>query len=317
MGEPFGQGQPVPHLESVASEIPAEVFAEETVPAANETSEEPILAAVAATGLAGMDAVRHSVEPIPAAADESPAQQSTQPTMPTPTQPTPTPVIRTGSNAPTSGAAAPQQGGAQQQSTGPQTGGGMHTAVQLTFSTEIASLQLTPSFKMGALQLKPTSRIVTMRLAPSQNPAPMNLQVTFEIANVQLNGNAIGTVRLTPSQQQRPGVSSSPTFNIAGLSIVSGSDAAPVQLTPSHQAQASVHVTGAFQIATVEFSPSFEIASIVLNSTSKNVTVQLPGAAGSSAESAPVMEVSSVQLGGAGEIGMLQLNPQHGGPKAG
>ena len=30
--------------------------------------------------------------------------------------------------------------------------GGMHTAVQLTLSFEIASLQLTPSFKMGALK---------------------------------------------------------------------------------------------------------------------------------------------------------------------
>ena len=67
--------------------------------------------------------------------------------------------------------------------------GGMHTAVQLTFSFEIASLQLTPSFKMGALQLKPTSKIVTMRLAPSQHPQPaMNLQVTFEIASVQARG---------------------------------------------------------------------------------------------------------------------------------
>ena len=94
----------------------------------------------------------------------------------------------------------------------------MHTAVQLTFSFEIASLQLTPTFKMGALQLKPTSRIVTMRLAPSQHPQPaMNLQVTFEIATVQLNGNALGMIRLTPSQQQRPSIISSPSFNIAGL----------------------------------------------------------------------------------------------------
>ena len=39
-----------------------------------------------------------------------------------------------------------------------------------------------------------------------------------------------------------------------------------------------MHMTAGFQIATVEFSPSFEIASIVLNSTSRTVQVQLPGA---------------------------------------
>ena len=40
----------------------------------------------------------------------------------------------------------------------------MHTAVQLTFSLEIASMQLTPTFKMSGLQLKPTSRVVSMHL---------------------------------------------------------------------------------------------------------------------------------------------------------
>jgi hypothetical protein len=58
-----------------------------------------------------------------------------------------------------------------------QPAGAMHTAVQLTFSLEIASMQLTPTFKMSGLQLKPTSKVVSMRLAPSQDPQPpMNLQ---------------------------------------------------------------------------------------------------------------------------------------------
>lgn len=188
---------------------------------------------------------------------------------------------------------------------------GMQTAVQLTFSFEIASLQLRPNFKMGALQLKPTSKIVTMRLAPSQQPQPaMNLQVTFEIATVQAAGGGIGQIRLTPSQQQRPGVVSSPAFNIAGLQLLSGTDAGAVQLTPSQQGQASVQVTGRFQIATVEFSPSFEIASLVLNATSKSVSVQLPGAGLSSVEGAPVFEIANLQVTGNGQIGMMQLNAQ-------
>ena len=78
----------------------------------------------------------------------------------------------------------------------------------------------------------------------------MNLQVTFEVSAVQLAGNAIGTIRLTPSQQQKPSVLTTPSFAIAGLQLVSGSESAPVQLTPSQQGQTSVHVTAAFQIAT-------------------------------------------------------------------
>src|SRR5436190_1294581 len=297
--EPVAQGQPIPY------QVPA--FSTD-LPMAEITKPEPESRPThLPTGpIAGVGELRHSVESpsfAPQVISTEPlAQQPTTPaTMPQPIQPTPAP-IRT----------APMTGAGPQ----PQPASGMHTAVQLTFSFEIASMQLTPSFKMGALQLKPTSKIVTMRLAPSQQPQPaMNLQVTFEIATVQLAGNTIGVVRLTPSQQQRPSVISSPSFNVAGLQLLSGAESGAVQITPSQQGQASVHVTGRFQIATVEFSPSFEISSIVLNSTSKNVSVQLPGAGPSAVEGAPVFEITNVQLGGNGEIGIMQLNAQGAAPK--
>jgi hypothetical protein len=186
----------------------------------------------------------------------------------------------------------------------------MHTAVHLTFSFEIAALQLTPSFKMGSLQLRPTSRIVSMRLAPSQHPHPiMNLQVTFEIANVQLTGNAIGTIRLTPSHEQRPNVTGPLIFNIAAVQMLSGEQNAGLQLTPG-QGEAAVQVTGRYQIATVEFSPSFEIAALVLKSTSRQGSVQLPGSAESPIETAPVFDIANVQLGANGEIATMQLNAE-------
>ena len=191
---------------------------------------------------------------------------------------------------------------------GPQQAGPMQTAVQLTFTFEIASMQLTPTFKMGALQVRPTSKVVSMRLAPSQQPQPaMNLQVTFEIAKIQPASGALGSIRLTPSQQQRPTPTGSPSFTVAGLQLVPSFESAPVQLTPSGQG-ASVLVTAPFQISTVEFSPSFEIASIVLNSNSKHVLVQLPGPAPAAGEGAPMFEIANLQLTGNGDIGMMQLN---------
>jgi Flp pilus assembly protein TadD len=297
--EPVAQGQPIPYqVPAFSTDLP---MAEITKP-----EQESLSTHLPSGAIAGVGGLRHSVESpsfAPQVISTEPlAQQPTTPaTMPEPTQPTPASAIRT----------APMTGGAPQQ-----PASGMHTAVQLTLSFEIASMQLTPSFKMGALQLKPTSKIVTMRLAPSQQPQPaMNLQVTFEIATVQLAGNSIGMIRLTPSQQQRPSVISSPSFNVAGLQLLSGADSGAVQITPSQQGQASVHVTGRFQIVTVEFSPSFEIASIVLNSTSKNVSVQLPGAGPSAVEGAPVFEIANVQLAGNGEIGIMQLNAQGAAPK--
>ncbi|MFL6589417.1 MAG: hypothetical protein ACJ8M4_04530, partial [Chthoniobacterales bacterium] len=315
--EPVAQGQPIPYqVPAFETESP---MAEITKPEPEELPAHLAQGVVAGASVAGVGALRHSVESPSFApkviSTEPQAQQPTIPaTMPQPNQPTPAPSIRP---SPMMGAGATPQAQPQSQPQGQAPSSGMQTAVQLTFSFEIASLQLTPSFKMGALQLKPTSKIVTMRLAPSQQPQPaMNLQVTFEISSIQAAGGGIGQIRLTPSQQQRPGVITSPAFNIAGLQLLSGAESGAVQLTPSQQGQASVHVTGRFQIATVEFSPSFEIASLVLNSTSKSVSVQLPGAGPSAVEGAPVFEIANVQITGNGDIGMMQLNAQGAAPKA-
>jgi hypothetical protein len=295
--EPIAQGQPIPY------QTPAEI-----------TEPEPeVLPALAPEGffaraaaLAGFGALRPSVESPSLAPDVVPTDPSIQQSTILATMPesTITPSASGIRTTPAAGAPPATVAGAAQ------------SAVQITFSFEIASMQLTSAFKMGALLLKPISKVVAMRLAPSQHPQPaMNLQVTFEVSSVQLAGNALGTIRLTPSQQQKPSVITTPSFAIAGLQLVSGSESAPVQLTPSQQGQTSVHVTAAFQIATVEFSPSFEIASLILNSTSKRVSVQLPGAGPSAIEGAPIFEMTNVQLMGNGDLGMVQLTPSAPAPR--
>lgn len=300
--EPIGQGQPIPYQTSATTpDSPIEVEAEVTK---SETQVPPELAAegffARAAALAGFGALRPAVDTPSFASqvvstDPSTPQSTTPAIMPEPTTPPPAPGIRTAPAVATPAAVVP---------------GAAQSAVQITFSFEIASMQLTSAFKMGTLLLKPISKVVAMRLAPSQQPQPaMNLQVTFEVSSIQLAGNAIGTIRLTPSGQQRPSVLNTPSFAIAGLQLVSGSESAPVQLTPSQQGQTSVHVTAGFQIATVEFSPSFEIASLVLNSTSKRVLVQLPGAGPTTIEGAPIFEMTNVQLTPGGDIGMVQLSP--------
>jgi tetratricopeptide (TPR) repeat protein len=277
--EPIEQGQPVPYQIVVTAEQPAEI-------AAPEEPEIATVAEIAGVGraIAGIGALPEATE-IPTASDEEDfaSQPTTIETMPETLQTPTDPVIRAG---------------------------GMHTAVEITLSCEIASMQLTPAFKVGALQLRPISKVVTMRLASSpQQQAPMNLQANFEIAKIQAASGSLGQLRLNPSQQQRPATLATPSFNISSLQLVSGFESAPLQLTPSHQTQASVHLTAAFQITSVEFSPTFEIAGIILNSTSKTVAVQLPGAGASSVENAPMFEITNVQMASNGEIAMMQLNP--------
>jgi len=283
--EPVGQGQPIPQLTPVMSSEP---YTAETItgPKAERIEVGELRQITEPTVL---DRPTAFTEPVI-------SQPTTSVIMPEPIQIPTASVVRT--SAP---GGAPQPGSIQ-------------TAVQLTFAFEIASMQLTPTFKMGAVQLRPASKIVTMRLASSQHLQPaMNLQVAFEISRIQPSGGTLGSVRLMPSQQQRPTPVGAPSFTVAGLQIVSDFAAAPLQLTPSPQDHTSVHVTAPFQIATVEFSPSFEIASIVLNSSSKQVSVQLPGAG--AVEDAPIFEIANLQLTGTGDIGMMQLHLLGHGPK--
>jgi hypothetical protein len=183
--------------------------------------------------------------------------------------------------------------------------------VELSFSFGIASMQLTPTFRIGALQLRPISNVVTMRLPPSPEPlSAVNLQAFWEIAEFQPILGGFGMVRLAPSQRRRSIIGPPLSFAVAGLKLVSNFEAAPVQVTPSQQAY--VVVSGGFEIAGVDFSPSFELTSIVLNSSAKEVAVQLPGAP--SVDGAVSFEVVHVQLGSSGEIGMMQLSLLDQGP---
>ncbi len=191
-----------------------------------------------------------------------------------------------------------------------------HTPVQLTFSFEIISVQLTPTFKVRALHVRPASKIVTMRLAPSQRPQPeMHPQVAFEIVKIQPADSGLGTVRLIKSPHQRqqpvqqPVAIASPSFEVTALQSVSSSDSpAVVQLAPSEQGQAHVQVTADFQMAKVEFSSCFEITGVILNSTSRHVSVQLAGAAPSAIEEAGLFDIANARLIGSGDSEILELD---------
>jgi Flp pilus assembly protein TadD len=276
------------------TELPVEsITLEDSLP--EEPVPDQIASTVIPTPVLARAATFPSDSPRAASADPVLPQTSTPVIMPETTQTPTAPVTK----APAPPMAKPQQPPAA-----------MQTSVQLTFSFEIAAMQLTPSFKMGALKVRPISKLVTMRLpSPQQPQSALNLQVSFEIAKIQPNAGALGTIRMVPSQQQRPTPGGLPSFAVAGLQVVPNSETAPVQLTPSRQGRASVLITVPFQITTLEFAPSLEIASVILNSNSKQVAVQLPGAGPSPAEGAPMFEIANLDLGEGGEIGMMHLNP--------
>jgi Flp pilus assembly protein TadD len=232
------------------------------------------------------------------------------PVFPQPTIPATMPETTQTPPAPIAKVPAPPVPKPQPQPQAPVPAAGMQTSVQLTFAFEIAAMQLTPSFKMGVLKVRPISKLVTMRLpSPQRAQSPLNLQVAFEVVKIQPIAGSLGTIRVVPSQQQRPAMGGGmPSFAVAGLQVVPNSETAPVQLTPSPQGRASVFVTVPFQISTLDFSPTLEIGSVTLNSNSKQVVVQLPGTGPGPVEGAPMFEIVHLELNEGGEIVMMQLN---------
>ena len=287
-------------LSTITTELPSEIPArteEIALPAVLTSAEaevgsiergEPMPYETTFTAIqsSGAEAVTECASDCPNAISPEPVFPQTTPpaTMPEPTQMPTAPVNK----PPATAVAKPS--------------GTMQTCVKVTFSFEIAAVQLTPTFKMGVLQVRPISKIVTMRLAPSQRPQP---EVSFEIAKIQPVGKTFGTIRVTPSQKERP-IMRSPS--VAGLQLVPNVEATPVQLTPSQQGEAAVLVTVPCQISRIEFSPLLEIASVVLDSSSKHVLVQLPGAGPSPPDGPRAFEIADLQLNERGDAGMMQLN---------
>ena len=187
-------------------------------------------------------------------------------------------------------------------------GGAAGTSVHVTFSCEITAVQLTPTLEMDALTVRPASKLVTMHLAlQPHSQTTEDLQVSFEAAKIQPVGDTLGTLRMLPSAQQRTMANDSLSLEAAGLQLVPNFEAAPLQLTPSQPAQATLLVIVPCEISIVEFSPLFEIASVILNSSSKRVFVQWPGTSPGGEAGDRALEIANLQLTKSGQISTMQL----------
>jgi hypothetical protein len=143
---------------------------------------------------------------------------------------------------------------------------------------------------------------------PLQSQSAKDLQVSFEAANIQPVGGTLGTLRMLPSQKQRPVANDSHSFTPAGLQVVPDFKAAPVQFTPSNPAQTTIFVVVPCEMSMVEFSPLFEIASVILKSNSKRVFVQLPGTRPGGEEETRLCEIANLEVTESGEISTMQLH---------
>ncbi|HEX4666550.1 MAG TPA: tetratricopeptide repeat protein [Chthoniobacterales bacterium] len=295
--EPIGQGPPIPQLTSALSPEPVISELAQPEPKTDLILVEPD--GPIAAPIAAHEAVQSSIE----APSFAPKVISTGPS-PVKSETPAMPETETASSP----AAQPFAFSPSAERSG-ETGG---TAVEVTFSLEIASMQLAPNLKMASLRLKPASKVVSVRFASAQNAqSPLDLNVTFEISKIELTNGNMSRISLAPSNRKPPPTSNNGSLVIETLRFVPGEGAARVQLTAAHQEQASVQLAEAFQIAAIEFDPRFEISAVVLNARSNKVSIRLPGQTQSSTDDLPLYEIQNVQLGPDGELALLEIVPGH------
>ena len=189
-------------------------------------------------------------------------------------------------------------------------------SAQLTIGFEITSLQLTPFFKLGSVQLKALSNVVSLHLVATQAAdSPLAAGISFQIDHVNLDGAShIKSILLKPLGESREITAPVPKLQVDNVAVTGGSAGAPISVTTSNQASTAVQIFGTFTIAAMDFTPAFEIGSLLLEPTSNTVLLRVaPSSRPTALDLPPSFEVAAVQLDDGAQISGVRLTP--GGAK--
>jgi hypothetical protein len=184
-------------------------------------------------------------------------------------------------------------------------------SAQLTLSFEITSLQLTPFFKLGGVQIRPLSNVVSLHLISAQaSDSPMAAGISFEIDKVELDDQSnLRSLLLKPLGQAQAASTPQSKLQVDAVQITQGGEGA-IQVTSSQSASTAVQLISLLTIASMEFTPSFEIGSLRLEPNSKSVQLRLaPSQRAGALDLPPSFEISSIQLGNEAQFSLLSLTP--------
>jgi hypothetical protein len=136
---------------------------------------------------------------------------------------------------------------------------------------EVLAVQFTPRFQIGAIRARPT--FSTLSLSYSSAPG-QNLLAGFEVGPVALDPSGrIHTLRVLPTRRPAVPVEVGTRLEIKDLALVNQN--ASIQLTGDHAAPMTLKLMALYKVARVELSERFEVAQLVLESTSGRVRVNL------------------------------------------
>jgi hypothetical protein len=151
------------------------------------------------------------------------------------------------------------------------------------------------------MTLRPVDATVAVKMGDGQPLGGISIETGFQLSTIHLGAEGrLETLRLIPTQQP-PGLAlGESSFAIGGLSVQPANAHQNLQLTAPADHSMRVRLTAPFELLTVELSPRFEIAAVLLQSRSTNVVVS------NSAESAGTsFYLHAVELDSAAQLRRL------------
>lgn len=136
--------------------------------------------------------------------------------------------------------------------------------VSVTFSLEVLAMKLTPDFRMDSLRLTPTDFAVGLRVDAGHDIEKL-LETGFRMGPMHLTlEEKIGTILLIPTREPPWMPAAEKAFAVSAVRAQPVEEKGFVELTAATSESMRVYLTARFEFLTVELSPSFEVAAVVL-----------------------------------------------------
>jgi DNA-binding response OmpR family regulator len=141
---------------------------------------------------------------------------------------------------------------------------------------EVLSMQLTSQLQMGAIRARPASLTASLRLESAAARSAIPAETGFQIGPAQFSKEGqISTLRLLPTSKPLQPAQMRNAFEIGGVALIPNERRARVQLTPAGTTPMTMELFAHLELTSVELTPNFHVAQLILNWRTTAVRVTL------------------------------------------
>ena len=178
----------------------------------------------------------------------------------------------------------------------------------LGLSLEVLSMQLTSQLQMGAIRARPASLTASLRLDSAAARSTIPAETGFQLGPAQFSKEGrISTLRLLPTSKPLQPAQMRNAFEIGGVALIPNETRARVQLTPAGTTPMTMELFAHLELTSVELTPNFHVAQLILNWRTTAVRVTLNPKAPE--HIAAKFEMRVEKIDNSGRIAELLLSP--------